>query len=263
MDLGPLTSNPRALIPQVLLAAFLIAEWLVPFRVSERSKLYHVSTNLVLFGTNSLIASAIAGWFLIFLRGRWPDSGWGLLQQLHIDGFSNIILSVILLDLAAYGFHWFSHRIPFLWRFHRTHHTDLDVDVTTSLRFHVGEVLISAGFTAIAASALGVSAVGFLISQVALLIGGQFAHSNIRLRDGLERWMGHVVVTPSMHLIHHSRRPSEHHSNFGVMLSFWDRLFGALVQGVNPRDIQFGLDRYTKPEDVELLRLYRVPLDQV
>src|SRR5689334_12543518 len=179
MDLGPLIFNPRVLIPMVLFAAFLLGEWLAPFRVSERSKLQHVSTNLILFGTNSLIASATAGWLLIYLRERWSGTGWGLLQQLHIDGLSNIIFSVVLLDFTAYAFHWFSHRIPILWRFHRTHHTDLDVDVTTSVRFHIGEVLISAGFKAVVASAIGVSPAAFVISESSLLTASQFQHSNI------------------------------------------------------------------------------------
>jgi len=262
MDLlGSRIATAAVWLPLILFAAFLLLEWRAPFRTAIQSKLQHVSTNLVLFGTNSLAASLITGW-VVFLRSEhWKDQNWGLLHHFHLGPISLIAASIILLDVTLYAFHWLNHRVPVLWRFHRAHHTDLDMDVTTSVRFHIGEALITTVFKVVAVMALGIPTYGLLVSETTFLAAGQFQHSNIRVPLFLERWIRFVLVTPPMHWIHHSRRPAEHHSNFGVMISTWDRWFRTYRTGVRQSEIHFGLDEYSKPEDVAMLRFYRIPLD--
>ena len=247
----------------LVFAGLLLAlEWFQPFQSPVQSKLHHASTNLVIFGANSLVVQLFVGWALLLWSSRVDTETWGLLHQLRLESIHHAALSVILLDLIYYGAHRLNHRVPFLWRFHRAHHSDLDVDVTTSVRFHLGEVLITTGIKGISVLVLGISPVGLLISETALLVAGQFQHCNMRLPALLEPWLRLVIVTPPMHRIHHSRRSTEHNSNYGVAFSGWDRLFGTYFMAAEQSRITVGLDEYPTPEDVNVLRFYRIPFDK-
>lgn len=243
-------------------ASLLGMEWAAPFRMPIQSKLEHVSTNLVIFGSNSLIAQFIAGWTLLIWSSYVSSEGWGILYHLGVGPVPHVIVSIILLDLVAYGLHRLYHRVPLLWRFHRAHHSDLDMDATTSIRFHLGEVVITTGIKGLSVWALGVSPAGFLISESLTLAAGLFSHGNIRVPKRLESWLRVAIVTPTMHWIHHSRRPSEHNANLGAVFSSWDRVFGTYRMGAAQHDIQFGLDEYPRPEDVAFLRFWRMPFDE-
>jgi sterol desaturase/sphingolipid hydroxylase (fatty acid hydroxylase superfamily) len=239
----------------------LSAEWIAPFRIPTQSKLEHVSINLVIFGGNSLILQFLAAWVLLLWSGYVGSEGWGLLHHLRLGPVANILLSIVLLDLVAYSIHRFYHRVPFCWRFHRAHHSDLDMDATTSIRFHLGEVVVTMSLKGLSVTALGIPPVGFLISETLTLGAGLFSHANVRLPRGLERALRLAIVTPAMHWIHHSRRPVEHNANLGAVFSGWDRWFGTYHMGVGPHEIQFGLDDYPAPQDVTLLRFCRMPFD--
>jgi sterol desaturase/sphingolipid hydroxylase (fatty acid hydroxylase superfamily) len=251
----------RLFIPLALVGSILVVESLVPFRLHIQSRLEHVSTNLVIFGGNSVVAYFLSSVALVFLSSYVTSEGWGLLYYVRLDPFLNIIVSVILLDLIAYGIHRLYHRVPFLWRFHRAHHSDLDMDATTSLRFHLGEVLITMGVKGLSVIGLGISPAGFLISETVNLGVGLFSHGNLRLPKNLEPRLRLAIVTPAMHWIHHSRRPTEHNTNFGAVFSGWDRLFGTYFMGVERNQITFGLNEYPAVNDVRLLCLYRMPFD--
>ena len=244
-----------------LVCLLLTAEWLVPFRAPIQSKLEHVSTNLIIFGGNSFVAQFLSGWALLLWSSQVTSEAWGLLHRVGLNPIANIVLSVVLLDLISYGVHRLYHSVPFLWRFHRAHHSDLDMDATTSIRFHLGEVLITTGIKGVSVLALGVSPVGFLISETVTLAAGLFSHGNLRLPRNLEPRLRLAIVTPTMHWIHHSRRPAEHNTNLGAVFSGWDRLFGTYFMGVQQSQIKFGLDEYPTPEDVNILRFYRMPFD--
>jgi sterol desaturase/sphingolipid hydroxylase (fatty acid hydroxylase superfamily) len=243
------------------IAVVLSVEWAAPFRTPIQSKLEHVSTNLIIFGGNSLVAQFLAGWTLLIWSSYVTSEGWGLLYYLHLDPVSHVIASIMALDLAAYGIHRLYHRVPFLWRFHRAHHSDLDIDATTSLRFHFGEVVMTGGMKGLAVWALGVTPIGFLLSETITLAAGLFSHGNLRLPGGLESGLRLAIVTPTMHWIHHSRRPTEHNTNLGAVFSGWDRAFGTYYMDVRRSEIEFGLDEYPAPQDVSLLRFSRMPFD--
>jgi sterol desaturase/sphingolipid hydroxylase (fatty acid hydroxylase superfamily) len=136
------------------------------------------------------------------------------------------------------------------------------MDATTSIRFHFGEVIMTTGMKGLSVWALGVSPAGLLISETLTLCAGLFAHANVRLPSKLEPRLRLAIVTPTMHWIHHSRRPSEHNANLSPVFSVWDRLFGTYHMGVAQHEIQFGLDEYPALEDVGFVRFYRMPFDQ-
>jgi len=251
----------RLLLPLGLVGLLLSVEWLVPFRVPIQSRLEHVSTNLVIFGANSVFAYLLSSFALVFLSGYVTSEGWGLLSYFRLEPVFNIIVSMIILDLLAYGVHRVYHIVPFLWRFHRAHHSDLDMDATTSLRFHLGEVLLTTGIKGLSVAALGISPSGFLISETVTLAAGLFSHGNVRLPKGVEPRLRLAIVTPTMHWIHHSCRPAEHNTNLGAVFSGWDRLFGTYFMGVQQNQIKFGLNEYPSQEDVNILRFYRMPFD--
>ncbi len=237
----------------------MVWESAAPLRTPVESKLRHVSVNLVIFGVNALVLRLVAGGGLLLWSSRIENQAWGLLNQLQLNPVADIAVSVILLDLSYYGIHRLNHRVPFLWRFHRAHHSDLDVDVTTGLRFHIGEVLISTSIKIVSVLALGISPLGVLISEMALLMSAQFQHSNIPLPATIERSLRLCVVTPPMHIVHHSVRLTEQNSNYGTMLSWWDRLFGSYVR-TGPQDtMTLGLDEYRR--DLGVIEFYRIPLN--
>lgn len=243
----------------VIGAFLLIWESAAPLRTPLESKLRHVSVNLVIFGVNALGLRLVAGGTLLLWSSRIETQAWGLVNQLQLNPLANITVSVILLDLVYYGTHRLNHRVSVLWRFHRAHHSDLDVDVTTGLRFHLGEVLISTGIKVMSVLALGISPLGVLISEMALLISAQFQHSNIPLPAAIERALRLWIVTPPMHIVHHSVRLTEQNSNYGTMLSWWDRLFGTYVTAVPQDTLTLGLDEYRR--DLGVIEFYRIPLD--
>jgi len=247
--------------PLVFVIGGLLLAWesAAPLRTPLESKLRHVSMNLVILGVNALGLRLVAGGTLLLWSSRIENQAWGLLNQLQLTPVAGIAVSVILLDLIYYGIHRLNHRVPVLWRFHRAHHSDLDVDVTTGLRFHLGEVLISSGIKVVSVLALGISPVAVLISEMALLMSAQFQHSNISLPVFIERSLRLCVVTPPMHIVHHSVRLTEQNSNYGTMLSWWDRLFGTYVATVPQGRMALGLDEYRR--DLGVIEFYRIPFD--
>jgi sterol desaturase/sphingolipid hydroxylase (fatty acid hydroxylase superfamily) len=244
------------------LALFLGLEWWAPFRVPVQSKLHHVATNLTVIGGNLVLLNLLFGSALLLWSSHVQSQSWGLLHQLSIGPVPQVLASLVLLDLLTFGVHWANHRVPFLWRFHRAHHSDLDLDVSSGFRFHFGELIISTGIKGVSTIALGVSPLGLFLSEAWLLAGAQFQHSNFKLPERLERGIRLVLVTPHMHWIHHSRRIQEHNSNFGTMLSGWDRLIGTYCLEAPRTEVQLGLNAYPSPEHVGVVRLCLMPLGE-
>ena len=171
------------------------------------------------------------------------QQGWGLLHLVALPELVAVILAVVLLDGLIYTQHVVFHLVPPLWRIHRMHHADVDLDVTSGTRFHPIEMLLSMGIKLVAVVALGAPAVAVFLFELILNLMAMFNHSNIQLPlpiDGALRWL---VVTPDMHRVHHSDLPSEHHQNFGFNLSVWDRLFGTYTAqpSLGHRDMVIGL----------------------
>jgi sterol desaturase/sphingolipid hydroxylase (fatty acid hydroxylase superfamily) len=199
--------------------------------------------------------SAVA--FALWLEGR----GFGLLPWLGISGWLAVLIAVVVLDLAIYAQHVLFHAVPVLWRLHRMHHADTHIDVTTGLRFHPIEILLSMVLKFAVVALLGAPALGVLIFEVLLNATAMFNHSNVRLPVGVDRIVRRLVVTPDMHRVHHSVVPRETHANFGFNLPWWDRLFGTYRdQPEAGHDaMQIGLPEFRDPAEQRLDRMLTQP----
>lgn len=186
----------------------------------------------------------------------------GLLRSLPLRHFPRAIrfvLGFLLLDYTLYLWHWLNHRAPGLWRFHAVHHIDLDLDSTTGLRFHFGELALAAGFRAAQVLLLGVDSRTLRAWQQTLLLSVVFHHSNLELPIEAERTLQKVFVTPRMHGIHHSTKGDEMNANFSSLLSWWDRAHGSLRLDVPQVAVTIGVEGFTAPGQVTLERSLSLP----
>ncbi|MEP7029740.1 MAG: sterol desaturase family protein [Pseudolabrys sp.] len=189
------------------------------------------------------------------------ERGWGLFNLLGFPAWAAILTGLIALDFVIYIQHVVMHHVPVLWRLHRMHHADLDIDVTTGVRFHPIEILFSMAIKIAAVAALGVPAVAVLIFEVVLNATSMFNHSNVALPprlDAIARW---IVVTPQMHQVHHSTERVETDSNFGFNLPWWDRLFGTYraEPAAGEQNIVIGLPIFRGSSERSLIRLLTQP----
>jgi sterol desaturase/sphingolipid hydroxylase (fatty acid hydroxylase superfamily) len=183
----------------------------------------------------------------------------GLLRWLRLPRALRVVLGFLLLDYTLYLWHWLNHRNLALWRFHAVHHIDLDLDSTTGIRFHFGELALAAGFRAAQILLIGVDGATLRIWQQALLLSIVFHHSNVELPIEVERRLQYFIVTPRMHGVHHSTRADEMNTNFSSLLSLWDRLHCSLRLDIPQRAITIGVEGFQDPGDVTLERSLALP----
>ncbi|HYH86263.1 MAG TPA: sterol desaturase family protein [Pyrinomonadaceae bacterium] len=185
--------------------------------------------------------------------------GWGLVKLARLPLWMETALAVVLLDYTLYLWHVLTHRVPFLWRFHVAHHVDLDLDASTALRFHFGELSISTLWRAAQVALIGVSPLSLSVWQTLLLLSVLFHHSNVRLPFEIERKLNLLVVTPRMHGIHHSIVREETDSNWSSGLTVWDWLHGTLRLNVPQDEITIGVPAYRRAEEVTLAEVLKMP----
>jgi len=187
--------------------------------------------------------------------------GWGLFNQVNIPFWLEMAAGVILLDLVVYTQHVLHHAIPLLWRLHMVHHADLDFDLTTGLRFHPIEIVVSMAIKLAAVAVLGVAPLAVLIFEVALNTTSMFNHSNITIPRTVDRWMRLLVVTPDMHRVHHSVIIRETNSNYGFSLPWWDRLFGTYKDqpAKGHKEMVIGLSQFREAKKLSLPRILILP----
>jgi sterol desaturase/sphingolipid hydroxylase (fatty acid hydroxylase superfamily) len=186
----------------------------------------------------------------------------GLLRRMPLRRLPRVcrfLLGFLLLDYTLYLWHWLNHRVPALWRFHAVHHLDLDLDSTTGLRFHFGELALAAGFRAAQVLLIGVDRYTLRVWQQMLVLSVVFHHSNLELPIEVEQALQTVFVTPRMHGIHHSTDGDEMNTNYSSLLSWWDNLHGSLRRDVPQASITIGVEGYAQPEDVTLERSLTLP----
>jgi len=243
----------------VAFGALFVAERRRPLRRQAEPGPERVGRNLVI----GLLAGAttaaselpiVAPMQALAERGRM-----GLLRRLPLPRALRVVVGFLLLDYTLYLWHWLNHRSPFLWRFHAVHHVDLDLDTTTGLRFHAGELAMAAGFRALQVLMLGVDRETLRLWQQMLFLSIVFHHSNLELPIEVEQRLNAMVVTPRMHGIHHSTRPEETDSNYSSLLSCWDRLHRSLRLDVPQASVTIGVDGFSTPEDVTLERSLTLP----
>lgn len=187
---------------------------------------------------------------------------WGLLKVLRLPAWVEVALAFVLLDYTLYLWHVLTHRVPLLWRFHLVHHVDLDLDASTALRFHFGELVASVPFRAAQILFIGVSPLSFSVWQTFLMLSILFHHSNVRLPVGLERRLNRLVVTPRMHGIHHSDVREETNSNWSSGLTVWDWLHGTLRLDVPQSEITIGVPVYRDARELALAQILKMPFGE-
>ncbi len=208
-------------------AVFALAETLAPRRRGALARRQRWGGNLGLVAIDTIVVRLVPPVTAVGVAALAAARGWGVL---HATGpwpvWLGVGLSVVWLDFAIYLQHVLFHAVPALWRLHRVHHTDLDLDVSTGVRFHPVETLLSVGFKSAAVAALGPPVAGVVLFEVMLNAGSLFSHANLRLPPAADRLLRAVLVTPDMHRVHHSADSTETDTNFGFTLSWWDRLLG-------------------------------------
>jgi sterol desaturase/sphingolipid hydroxylase (fatty acid hydroxylase superfamily) len=187
---------------------------------------------------------------------------WGLFNVVAVPDWIAVVSAIILLDLVIYGQHVLFHANPLLWRLHRMHHADLDIDVTTGVRFHPVEFLLSMVIKLGAVILLGAPALAVMIFEILLNATAMFSHSNVRLPQRLDRWLRRVMVTPDMHRVHHSIVTRETNSNFGFNLPWWDYLFGTYraQPAAGHEGMTIGLPLFRDASELRLDRMLVQPL---
>ena len=212
-----------------LLALFGLLEALSPRRARVAGRLGRWRTNLTLLVLGSALLRLLALAVPLLAVGAALDAArleLGLFNRLDWPLWVEVLLALLILDLAIWAQHWLTHRVPLFWRFHRVHHADRDMDVTTGLRFHPVEIAVSMGLKIALVYLLGPQPWAVLAFEVVLNGTALFNHANLALPRRLDAALRLVLVTPDMHLVHHSRHRIEHDSNYGFALSLWDRIFG-------------------------------------
>ncbi|MGB7543704.1 MAG: sterol desaturase family protein [Burkholderiales bacterium] len=230
-----MTFNELALAhePAIRLGAFfgvfaLMAVWetVTPRRIRLFPRRVRWLHNLALVALNSLFLRLLFPLAAVGFALLAAERGWGLLNAFDVPFWWAFVLSVLALDFAIYLQHVMFHAVPLLWRLHRVHHADPDIDVTTGVRFHPLEIVLSMLIKFAAIMVLGAPAAAVLAFEILLNATAMFNHANLRLREPVDRFLRRMLVTPEMHRIHHSMEVVETNSNFGFNLPWWDRLFG-------------------------------------
>jgi sterol desaturase/sphingolipid hydroxylase (fatty acid hydroxylase superfamily) len=238
-----------------VLVAMAVWELLAPRRTLSASKPLRWGSNIGLVFVSSLVLRLIAPLGAVGVAIAAERLGLGLFNVVLAPNWLVIVASVLVLDFAIYLQHVMFHAVPILWRLHMVHHADQDVDVTTGLRFHTVEILLSLGIKAGVILLLGPPAVAVLVFEVLLNATSMFNHSNVAMSLGMDHMLRWLVVTPDMHRVHHSHFANETNSNFGFNLPWWDRLFGTYQdQPVDGHvDMRLGLDQFPDKRQTSLL----------
>ena len=233
----------------------LVWELVAPRRLLSVSKLLRWSSNLGLLVVNSIVLRLLFPAAAVGMALYTAEMGWGLFNLLEFPFWLEVMAAVVLLDLAIYAQHLLMHRVPVLWRLHRVHHADLDIDLTTGSRFHTIEIIFSMLIKGIVILALGPAIFAVLIFEVVLNGMAMFNHSNVSLPPRVERIVRGLFVTPDMHRVHHSIILEETNSNYGFNLSLWDRIFKTYID--QPRkghdDMTIGIPGFRNVAQVDKL----------
>ena len=244
-----------------VLVLMLVQESLIQRHPTVDSKPRRLAINFSLTGFNVLLVRGLLGGAAVGMASFAGQHGWGLLNYLDWPVALEMAMGIIFMDLMIYIQHVVLHMIPFFWRFHRVHHSDLDLDVSSGFRFHPVEILGSMIYKLGLVAAIGPSVMTVVVFEAILSGMAMFSHSNIKLPVELDRTLRWLFVTPDMHRIHHSVEVNETNSNYGFNISIWDRLLGTYIHdGKKPQpEIVIGVPEFRTPDQVSLLKLVLMP----
>lgn len=237
-------------------------EAFAPRRKRLHSRLARWPSNIAISVFNTLVLRVVLPSGVVGLALLAEAQGWGLLNAFDLPSWVSIIAAILMLDFVIYLQHVMFHAVPILWRFHRMHHADLDIDVTTGARFHPVEIILSILIKLAAVAAIGPPVIAVVLFEVLLNATSMFNHSNVRLPLALDRVLRLIVVTPDMHRVHHSVIPAETNSNFGFNVPWWDRLCGTYK--AQPREghdgMTIGIEQFREPRELLIDRMLTQPV---
>jgi sterol desaturase/sphingolipid hydroxylase (fatty acid hydroxylase superfamily) len=233
----------KLILEVICLGSFYFLEWLFPFFQGRMKHARHSSRNIFIGLLNALIVSLGFSWASVGIL-RWTvEHQFGLLYFMPSPemGFAFVFLSF---DLWMNLWHRLNHRVPFFWKFHRVHHSDTEMDASTAIRFHPGEIILSVIFRLPIYLLLGITFEQLVIYEMVLQVVILFHHSNINLPEKYDRVLRAIIVTPNMHRVHHSDIVLETDSNYSTIFSFWDRILGTFRKREDTGTIRIGLKEY-------------------
>lgn len=238
-------SRLQALQPYLFAATFVVMAVWESFRplFAHPHRIQHIRRNLALAAVNASINLAMQG-LVVGAAFMAEERGFGVLRWIGAGTLVNILAGVLVLDLGNYVVHRIKHAVPVLWRFHRVHHSDMHLDVTSSTRFHPGETLFTIAFQLSVVVLFGIELWALPLYFLMLTTVIQINHANVRVSMRADRLLRKVVVSPYMHKLHHSRNQVETDSNFSDVFPFWDKLFGTYRERARYDDIKLGLEEY-------------------
>jgi sterol desaturase/sphingolipid hydroxylase (fatty acid hydroxylase superfamily) len=214
-------------IPALLLAVLMIAEYIWPRRELVLGRYPRWLTHALFFLANAVVGRLLAFIVVVAVAANWATQHrFGLFNIVDLPWWLEVALAFIILDFAVWLQHVTMHHVPLLWRIHAVHHSDRDLDATTALRFHPFELVVSTLYKSAWVALLGVPVLVALAFELWLNANALFNHSNIKLPVTADRWLRALLVTPDMHLVHHSIIVADQHHNYGFALTIWDRIFG-------------------------------------
>ena len=252
----------------IRLAAFagvlvLMAAWelLAPRRQQATERPLRWSSNLGIVVLDTVLVRILVPTTAVGIALLAEQRGWGLFHAFALPAWIAVVISLIILDLAIYLQHVLFHAVPVLWRLHRMHHADLAFDVTTGVRFHPVEILISMLIKLAVVAALDAPALAVVLFEVLLNATSMFSHGNVQIPERLDRVLRLIVVTPDMHRVHHSIEVAETNSNFGFNLPWWDRLFGTYRArpAAGHEAMMIGIEQFRARSDLRLDRMLLQP----
>jgi sterol desaturase/sphingolipid hydroxylase (fatty acid hydroxylase superfamily) len=244
-----------------IISTVIIWEFFQSKRPLKQSKSKRWFNNLALIGLDSLIVRFLLPAGAVGIATWAEERGFGLLNTVELNTTLSIILAVIILDMIIYWQHRLFHVVPILWRLHQVHHADRDIDVSTGLRFHPIEILVSMMIKFTAVILLGAPAAAVILFEVILNGMAMFNHGNIKLPKTLDTWIRILFVTPDMHRVHHSILKHETNSNYGFNMSIWDKVFGSYhaQPDMGHQNMTIGLEQYQAQPTHSILWMLRLP----
>lgn len=252
-------SSVRILILAFIFFAALVAESIWPLRKATQPKLTRVRRNLGVAAVSAILLRFLFLPLELSAAAYVTKEDIGLLNSIALPSGFEFIFALLLLDYTLYIWHFLNHRIPFLWRFHNAHHTDLDLDASTATRFHFGELGLSAFYRVGQIFILGIDIQTLLLFETLVTAFALFHHANVRLPLRIESWVSKILVAQRMHGIHHSIVRTETDSNFGTILSVWDRIHRTLKVKIPQNKITIGNPAYRSLSEQSFLGILTIP----
>ncbi len=258
---NPISNSVRALLIGSWITGLLWFERRRALRTIYRSKLRRNVRNLLIAAPAGVVMQAVEMPLALTLATVAKQRKWGVLSIFPLPSAVSIIAGILLLDYTLYWWHLLTHQVPVLWRFHLVHHLDREMDATTALRFHFGEITISLAFRALQIFVIGPTPRNVAVWQVFLFLCILFHHSNVRLPVSFERLLARILVTPRMHGIHHSIAPQEMNSNWSSGLTVWDWLHRTLRTEPPQEALTLGAPGFSASDETTVAEALKLPFE--